>query len=125
MRFSTSFFAIVASILPALAVPSPLINVVKAPGGTKGGHIVTFKSGDARLSFANKANNSSLTYHYDIINGIAGKFTDEEIEELRANSGVEAIYEDGVIKISGLRTNAPWGLARLSSKDKLVNQNSR
>ncbi|KAG6896202.1 hypothetical protein C0992_009743, partial [Termitomyces sp. T32_za158] len=125
MRFSTSFFAIVASILPVFAAPSPLINVVKAPGETKGGHIVTFKSGDARLSFASKANNSTLTYHYDIINGVAGKFTDEEIEELRADSGVEAIYEDGVVKISGLQTNAPWGLARLSSRDRLFNQNSQ
>ncbi|KAG6860914.1 hypothetical protein C0995_006038 [Termitomyces sp. Mi166 len=46
-------------------------------------------------------------------------FTNKYIQELQANSDVEGIYEDVIGKATATQTNATWGLARLSSKNKL------
>ena len=70
MHFSTAFLAGVVLMLPAYAVPSPLINITKSTGGTNGGYIVVFKSDSAKLSFVK--GKSTVTHSYDIINGCAG-----------------------------------------------------
>ncbi|KAG6871641.1 hypothetical protein C0995_001949 [Termitomyces sp. Mi166 len=75
-----------------------------------------------------------VTDCFDIIDACAGKFNDQCIQKLRANPDVEGIYEDGIghlnaapewpkpaihSKYVNIRTNATWGLARMSSKVKL------
>ncbi|KAG6895372.1 hypothetical protein C0995_012809, partial [Termitomyces sp. Mi166 len=56
----------------------------------------------------------------------AGTFTDKKIETLKANSDVEEIYEDIIARPATVtQTCATWGLARLNSKQKLMNQNPR
>ncbi|KAG6861434.1 hypothetical protein C0995_000274 [Termitomyces sp. Mi166 len=132
MYFSFAFFSTL--VLPIFAIPSHQIDVTKYAGETNGGYIVMFKSNNATHSFANK--NKMVTYCYEIISACAGKFTNQCIQELQANPDVEGIYEDGlggvnaasegpeaihglIVNISTIRTNATWGLARLSSKAKL------
>ncbi|KAG6900417.1 hypothetical protein C0995_003689 [Termitomyces sp. Mi166 len=116
MYFSAAFFASIALVFPTFAISNHLVNVTKSAGITNGGYIVTFKSNNATLSFAN----GNVKVHcYKIINGCTGKFIDKDIQELQANPNVEGIYEDIAGNGAVYQTNATWGLARLSSKEKL------
>ncbi|KAG6901052.1 hypothetical protein C0995_001390 [Termitomyces sp. Mi166 len=117
MYFSAAFFIRTALGVSAFVTPHPLVNVVKYAGETNGGYIVTFKTGNATLSYGAKKNN--IQYCYKIINGCAGKFTEKQLQELQANPDVTGIYEDGLGGTAMIQTNATWGLARLSSKVKL------
>ena len=116
-----------------------------------GNYIVTFKEGvdksvwQERLSFRAATANRRHEYDSDFLNGFAGELDDDTLEELRRNPDVEAIYEDGImhtmetmeqwVMLSTMppnlfllmvlgRTDAPWGLARLSQNGRLVNQGS-
>jgi cerevisin len=69
-----------------------------------------------------------------------GKFTDADLNPLRASSEIEAIEEDGIATITGVqfneffvvffyvlmidlvRTDAPWGLNRISTQSPLTDQ---
>ncbi|KAG6872698.1 hypothetical protein C0995_007492 [Termitomyces sp. Mi166 len=131
MYFFPALFSSAAFIVPISAMSSSLIDVTKYAGKTNGGYIVVFKSYNATQSFCNES--KMVTDCYEIINACAGKFTDQCIQELRANPDVEGIYEDGIghlnsapewpkpaiHKYINIRTNATWGLARMSSKAKL------
>ncbi|KAG6871813.1 hypothetical protein C0995_016237 [Termitomyces sp. Mi166 len=110
-------------IISVFTILSLMVNIVKCHDEMNEEYIVTFKSDSSRISFV-KHNNASITYYYDIINGIAGKFTKKQINELRANSDVEEIYKDSIVEAAATQTNSTWGLARLSSKTKLVYQNA-
>jgi cerevisin len=69
-----------------------------------------------------------------------GAFTQADLNLLRASSDIEAIEEDGIVStfttqfneffchncsilIDLIRTNAPWGLGRVSTHKKLTDQN--
>ncbi|KAG6876006.1 hypothetical protein C0993_006262 [Termitomyces sp. T159_Od127] len=119
MHLSAVFSALVLSVL---VICSPPTNAIQSSNETQS-YIVTFKSADTRPSFAT-ANSTNVLYDYDIINGIAGNFTTEQIQELRADPNVEDIYEDNMMELDAIQTNATWGLARLSSKEKLRYQNA-
>ncbi|KAG6816027.1 hypothetical protein H0H87_009273 [Tephrocybe sp. NHM501043] len=141
MHFFTAVFAALAIIPAVFAAPSRMLAVEKYDGETTGNYIVRLKDGVARSSFLDAAN-FTVTHQWDIINGFAGKLNDSEIDALRANSDVESIAEDGImyplavttqsvpsritlsdLPISRHRTNAPWGLSRLSTYARLTNQN--
>ncbi|KAG6886928.1 hypothetical protein C0995_003180 [Termitomyces sp. Mi166 len=137
MYFFPALFSSAAFIVPISALSSSLIDVTKYAGKTNGGYIVMFKSKNAAQSFANESN--MVTDCFDIIDACAGKFNDQCIQELRANPNVEGIYEDGVghlnaapewpkpaihSKYVNIRTNATWGLARMSSQVKLKYTNA-
>ena len=87
----------------------------------------------------------SFTYLISSNTFLPGKFTDDVINLLRANSDVEYIEEDSIVSADALvtqcvhlnkislfcpdiypssRTNAPWGLARISQDERLVNQDA-
>ncbi|KAF9649520.1 serine protease [Thelephora ganbajun] len=74
---------------------SPLASVKKTTDAIPGRYIVTFKDSG-------------------LINGLAGTFTDADLELLRSNPNVASIEEDG--------TDATWGLGRISSKTSLAGQ---
>ncbi|KAF5352594.1 hypothetical protein D9756_006339 [Leucocoprinus leucothites] len=122
MRFTSTFFILLASSF-ALAAPSATLHTVeKYSGETTGRYIVTFKV-DADKSSAKP--DSGVTHTWDgAINGFAGHFDDATVEKLRANPDVETITEDGVMHTFVTETNAPWGLSRLSSSSKLSNQDT-
>ncbi|KAG6859569.1 hypothetical protein C0995_007151, partial [Termitomyces sp. Mi166 len=91
MHFSTSFSVTVALVLSAFAGSNSLTNDVKSPGEPKGEYIITFKSNNRPSCITH---NPNVIYHYTIINGVAGRFTDDEIQELQASSDVEGVYQD-------------------------------
>ncbi|KAG6859982.1 hypothetical protein C0995_000966 [Termitomyces sp. Mi166 len=131
MHFSTTFLITISLILQAFAGSSLLVNDVKSPSKIKGEYILTFKSKN-RPSFITH-NNTNVIYHYNIINGVAGRFTAKQINELQASPHVERIYEDheGIAttnnassKDTSIQRNATWGLARLSSKTQLTYNNA-
>ncbi|KAG6860280.1 hypothetical protein C0995_013330 [Termitomyces sp. Mi166 len=107
MHFFAAFFATVALILPTFAILS-------------GRYIVMLKSTNATQSLTNKG--IPLKACYKIINGCTGTFTHEQIKTLQANPNVEGIYKDGIVKVAAIQTGTTWGLARLSSKHKLKEQ---
>ncbi|KAJ1561636.1 serine protease [Nowakowskiella sp. JEL0078] len=53
--------------------------------------------------------------------GYSGKFTDEQLSEIRSNPEVSAVQRDGIVYISTADTQngAPWGLSRLSNRQEL------
>jgi len=62
---------------------------------------------------------SSIKYEYTIINGVAGTFDPELINQLRQDHDVEAVIPDGIATIMGdtTQTSPPsWGLSRVSER---------
>ncbi|EEB97477.1 hypothetical protein MPER_03198, partial [Moniliophthora perniciosa FA553] len=70
------------------------------------------------------AETSGLTQVYSggHIQGYAGRFTESVIDQIRDRPEVEYVEPDQVVKISELKTQkgAPWGLARVSHREKLT-----
>ncbi|KAG6887663.1 hypothetical protein C0995_013688 [Termitomyces sp. Mi166 len=134
--------AIFAFFTPVLAAPRSLASLVpveKVKGETSGRYIVRLKPGVNQSSFFD-ATNIVTTYNWTVINGFAGdlryshrdnpfnqiqgEFTEDQIDTLHAHDDVESITEDGITRLAAVETqnNATWGLARLSSVEKLTNQ---
>ncbi|KAG6876483.1 hypothetical protein C0993_002726 [Termitomyces sp. T159_Od127] len=124
MRLYSVIVAAIAFSAPVIASPGFSIPVEKVNGETSGRHIVRLKPGVNQTSFF-RTKRIAPTYSWTIINGFAGKFTEEQINEMRSSGDVESIIEDGVVRTSVVATqeNATWGLSRLSSVGKLANQN--
>ncbi|KAG6887195.1 hypothetical protein C0995_000497 [Termitomyces sp. Mi166 len=130
-----SLFVTIALVLPAFAASNSLINDVESPGEPKGEYIVTFKSNNRPSCITH--NNPNVIYHYTIINGVAGIFTDDEIQELQASPDVEGVYQDhdGIVVANtytnnqppanntAIQRNATWGLSRMSSYTRLAYTN--
>ena len=102
--FSKQFFALATLLLPVLAAPSPLITVSKAGNPVTGSYIVTLKEGVSRSAHVSSVQRvidsitSKITHEYSIINGYAGKFSADELNELRSNSDVASIEEDAIFR---------------------------
>jgi len=100
--FSKQFFALTALLLPVLAVPSPLLTVSKVANATPGRYIITLKEGVSRASHLSSIQNktastpSSVTHEFNIINGYAGEFSPDNLNELRAHPDIASIEEDGI-----------------------------
>ena len=125
-----------------------LLTVSKPEKPIPGKYIVTLKEGVSLASHVSStqasiaSTPSNITYEYSIINGYAGEFTDDDLNDLRAHPDIAAIEQDSVFEICGAitqsvlprayleqadrsptefdRTNAPWGLGRISSLKKLT-----
>ncbi|KAI0779994.1 serine protease [Fomes fomentarius] len=135
-------FAVVSTALALLAAPvfgAPttvqLKEVERVAGKVKpSSYIVKLKSGvskaDQIAQLQSEHSASAQITHDDwagdLLNGFAGTFGTDALNALRANPDVEAISEDGIVTIAATvtQTDAPWGLARLSSSVKLANQNT-
>lgn len=97
------------------------------------GYIVTLRdsvSKEAAISNLRAARRASSVSQSKInewdhaIHGFATDLTEPEVDRLRRSSGVLNIEEDGVVHAYATQTNAPWGIARLSSKTPLPSQNT-
>jgi len=98
--FSKQLIAVILCVLPALAASSSLIPVKKTKNSIPGRYIVTFKEGVDRVVGAssltsNISSQSVVTHEWDIINAVAGNFTDDDLESLRSLRHVASIHEDG------------------------------
>jgi len=125
--FSKQFFALTTLLLPALAVPSPLLTVSKVANATPGRYIITLKEGVSRASHLGSVQSkiastpSTITHEFSIINGYAGEFSPDDLNELRTHPDIALIEEDGISHtfVTKTQNDAPWGLARISSQEKL------
>ena len=108
--FSKQFFALTALLLPALAVPSPLLTVSKVANATPGRYIITLKEGVSRASHLSSIQSnivstpSTVTHEFSIINGYAGEFSPDNLNELRAHPDIASIEEDGISHTSTTET---------------------
>ena len=102
MFFCSQLVALALCALPALAAPTPLLRVSKAENPLPGRYIVTLK----QVQGANDVNTlsdtmspaSNITHRWESMGAFAGEFSDDDLETLRADSRVEAIEEDGIMK---------------------------
>jgi cerevisin len=106
---------------------TPLITVAKVAKPLPGRYIITLKeeaslathAGSIQSKFA--ATPSNITHDLEIINGYAGEFTDDDLDELRAHPEIYSIEQDGISRTCyETQTDAPWGLGRISSTEKLT-----
>ena len=142
-------FALVALLLPVLAVPAPRLAVSKVARAVPGKYIVTLKNGVSRaahvssISSETMSTSSKVTHQYSIINGYSGEFSTDDLDKLRSHSDVSSIEEDGTSRAFDIETqcvlslyprkliefllvfyrgDAPWGLARISSEGRLTGE---
>ncbi|KAH6908932.1 peptidase S8/S53 domain-containing protein [Coprinopsis sp. MPI-PUGE-AT-0042] len=121
------------TIYLALCFVGQALVVNAEAGSASKGYIVTLKdsvSKGAALSKLQAARRASRVVDTKIqewdhaIHGFATQLTDSEVTALRQSSGVVDIEEDGIVHAYATQTNAPWGIARLSSKTPLPSQNT-
>jgi hypothetical protein len=126
--------SILLSVLPlAAAAPSspqraPLLRSRDADSLIAGTYIVKFKDGSSALSaLINDDDTVDITslgvnvvpehvFTGAVFNGFSGKLDDETLDLLRDHPDVEYIEQDAIVKINAEQVNAPWGLARISSR---------
>ncbi|CAA7269772.1 unnamed protein product [Cyclocybe aegerita] len=121
MRFFAVSVYISVLAASALAAVTPLRTVEKYDGETTGKYIVKLKDGVSKSTVLGSVRKSSnVTEDWEILNGFAAQLDDATLNELRASDDVEYIAEDGVVHAFVTQTNAPWGLARLSSATRLT-----
>ncbi|KAH9985155.1 peptidase 1 [Russula vinacea] len=100
--------------------------VTRLDGRTKpGSYIVILKRGLKKPDFLDKHNlRGKLTheFHPRCINGFCGKFSDEQLNIIRAHPDVALVTEDGIASIRDTvaQTDAFWGTARLGQDQGLA-----
>ncbi|KAF9648148.1 subtilisin-like protein [Thelephora ganbajun] len=101
---------------------SPPISVKKTKDAIPGRYIVTFKgSVDHDIGVSSVTDRidsqSNVTHKWGFINGLAGAFTNADLELLRSNPHVASIEEDGHVhtQVPASRNDGTWGLGRISS----------
>lgn len=100
--FSKQLFTLTTLLLPVFTAPSPLLPVSKVGDSVPGRYIITLREGVSRVSHVNSVRNkfastpSEITHEFSIINGYAGEFTVDDLEELRASPDIASIEEDGI-----------------------------
>ncbi|KAJ1565308.1 serine protease [Nowakowskiella sp. JEL0078] len=95
-------------------------------------YIVIFKKGVSSDDAAKHySQNYGIKRVYDFgdksnFRGYSGKFTNEQLAEIRSNPVVSAVQRDGIVYISKLKTQsgAPWGLSRLSNRQEIPEDRS-
>ncbi|KAF9642887.1 subtilisin-like protein [Thelephora ganbajun] len=104
-------------------MPSPsIVSIKKTKDAIPGRYIVTFKdSVDHDIGVSSVTDRidpqSSVTHKWGFINGLAGTFTDADLELLRSHPHVASIEEDGYVhtQVPASRNDGTWGLGRISS----------
>ena len=89
-----------------------LLTVSKTEKSTPGRYIITLKEdvslathvSSTQASIASTASN--ITHELDIINGYAGEFTEDDLNDLRAHPEVASIEEDGIVQTCSVVTQS-------------------
>lgn len=123
-----------------------LCSLVSIAQGEDNRYIITFKKSEAGASVAasTAANTNSfesnvdsitnlftaystsnnILHKYDtILSGIAATLDNSTLAKVKALPNVESVEEDGIAHALAVQNNAPWGLARISHRNRLDNSN--
>jgi cerevisin len=67
-----------------------------------------------------RSESNQIIHKFDsVLNGISAKLDKVTLEKIEMLPNVERVEEDVVIQISAIQEDAPWGLARVSQRNKL------
>jgi len=107
--FSKQLIPVFLCVLPALAAPSPLILVKRNVNPVLGSYLLSFREGVDHAfgvsSITNQISSDSvITHEWNIFNGVAGNFSDADVEILRSLSVVASIEEDGYVHAQSITT---------------------
>ncbi|KAJ8507395.1 hypothetical protein ONZ45_g10228 [Pleurotus djamor] len=139
MRFLTTLFSLIALFDASVSSTPVSLKSIHKFSGTRveGGYIVKLKAGASKRSLF-RSLGLNVTNEWDAaFNGFSGSFSNEALDALRASADVDFVAEDGIMSILSAeastnilesaalvtQTNAPWGIARLTSNTRLANQN--
>jgi len=81
-----------------------LLTVSKAEKAIPGKYIITLKEGVSLAAHVSStqasiaSTPSNITHELDIINGYAGEFSEDDLNDLRANAEIDSIEEDGTVQ---------------------------
>ena len=81
-----------------------LLTVSKAEKPIPGRYIVTLKEDVSLATHLSSTQSkiastpSNITHEYSLINGYAGEFSVDDLNDLRANPDIDAIEEDGTVQ---------------------------
>ena len=90
---------------------SPL-TVSKAEHPVPGSYIITLKDGVSLASHVSStqatiaSTASNITHEFDLINGYAGEFTDEDLNDLRSHPEIASIEQNSYTWIDGVTTQS-------------------
>ncbi|KAH8800524.1 serine protease [Flagelloscypha sp. PMI_526] len=117
MHFATSFTTLALLASAIFAAPAPTHKQVKRAEATLTGRmIVTLKDGADRSAVMSDVGLVSAAIDdWEVINAFVIENDEAIVDALLAHDDVLEIEEDGIATILVTQTNAPWGLARLSS----------
>ncbi|PFH52553.1 hypothetical protein AMATHDRAFT_139821 [Amanita thiersii Skay4041] len=103
-----------------LVLPSWAVKL-KSSSSSRGRYIVLLNK-DAAPDYFSKMT-SKITHSWSTVNGFAGYFDQEELDQLASSPLVKHIERDGIAYAQSLspRTDAPWGLARINTRGRLMN----
>jgi len=107
--FTKQFVALALCVLPVFSAPSPLVPITRNKDAIDGRYIVTFKDGVTQRagisSITSKlSSQSKITHQWTIINGLAGAFTDADLEVLRSNPNVRSIEQNARVRTASVNT---------------------
>ncbi|KXN71761.1 subtilisin-like protein, partial [Conidiobolus coronatus NRRL 28638] len=70
--------------------------------------------------FVGRSLENQVLHKFDsVLNGISAKLDKSTLERVKALPNVEYVEEDGIVYAEATQENAPWGLARISQREKL------
>jgi len=83
-----------------------LLTVYKAKKPVPGRYIVTLK---AEVSLAAHVSSSAnnITHVFDLINGYAGEFSEDDLNDLRAHPDIDSIEQDGIYHACYITQSVP------------------
>ncbi|KAG9223385.1 hypothetical protein PLEOSDRAFT_1095843 [Pleurotus ostreatus PC15] len=110
-----------SAILASFAIS----GVFGSPATTKTGKFIVKLRDGASSNTLLESIGGDVTHRWGTgFQGFAGTFSEKALSVLRSSPDVESISEDGIMQAFAVQTDAPWGLARLSSTGRLVNTNA-
>jgi cerevisin len=128
MHFTTSFAALALFVGVTFSAPAaaPRKQVKRAEATRTGRLIVNLKEGADRTAVMGDVGLVGATVDdWEVINAFVIEGNNKEVvDALLAHDDVLEVEEDGIVTTMTTQTDAPWGLARLSSTAKLSGSDS-
>ncbi|KAK6957976.1 hypothetical protein Daesc_000768 [Daldinia eschscholtzii] len=137
-RLATLALGVFGLVAPALAGVLDVLNL-KDGDEVPGKYIVSLRPDidiGIHLNWVHNAHERSLSrrgyaglekmFGFEGFNGYAGEFDDEVIALIKANDNVLTVEPDRVARLTSVtESDAPWGIASLSSRSKLADGKTR
>ncbi|KAK0202140.1 serine protease [Desarmillaria ectypa] len=122
LSFFTTAVSFAAALTPVLGAPHIALRDVERFAGKvkQSGYIVTMKDKASRDSLVEGLGSSVTALYNRTYTGFAGILDDETLNDIRAHPDVATVAEDGIVSITTIQTDAPWGLNRISQSKALT-----